>query len=199
MTSRIVLVRHGESKDNRRDLMSGLASCAGLSEHGEEQVRFLAERWEGDGFRPDVIMTSGVRRARETAAILGQRLHLVPVIDNELRELEMGEWEGDTWSSHHDYVNRMWSDDHELRFGETGESINEAYDRMEAALLKVVANYPDQIIVVVTHAYAMFAATDRLLHEPNDALVMNASLTELQNDHGRWTLVRYNDHSHLSS
>ena len=46
---------------------------------------------------PARLVTSDLRRARESAAILAERWGIEPIVDSRLRELNFGEWEGHSW------------------------------------------------------------------------------------------------------
>ena len=74
----LVLVRHaeaapGEPDDERR-----------LTAEGREQARSLGRRLAADGVHPDALLTSPLRRARETARLLGDALGVDPEIEPAL-------------------------------------------------------------------------------------------------------------------
>jgi phosphohistidine phosphatase len=62
---RLVLVRHAEAASGEPDELRS------LTEEGRAQARALGERLRADGIVPDVVLTSPLPRARETAAALG--------------------------------------------------------------------------------------------------------------------------------
>jgi broad specificity phosphatase PhoE len=88
----ILLARHGETADNvppskvmgRRD--------PPLTERGREQARALGGAVAAEGMR--ALYTSQLRRARETAEIVGEALGLEPQVDPRLVESDRGRWEG---------------------------------------------------------------------------------------------------------
>ena len=65
---RLLLVRHGESEWNKERRLQGQADIA-LSPHGRNQA--LQLRPVIASLAPDCVLTSDLRRARETAALLG--------------------------------------------------------------------------------------------------------------------------------
>jgi broad specificity phosphatase PhoE len=71
----ITLLRHGESVANAEGRWQGQSDYP-LSETGRAQARALAERWDKDGQLFDLIITSPLARARETATILAEVLRL---------------------------------------------------------------------------------------------------------------------------
>lgn len=85
---RLLLVRHGESEWNAQRLLQGQADI-GLSEKGQDQARALALTVQV--LAPDLVLTSDLRRARDTAHLLGfPDAQLEP----GLREVNVGDWTG---------------------------------------------------------------------------------------------------------
>ena len=85
------MIRHGEIASNIRKIYAG-KSQESLTARGEEQSRFLAEQLEDRGIR--LFYTSPLRRARETARILAKPTATSTVVEEELREMELGPWNG---------------------------------------------------------------------------------------------------------
>src|SRR5512133_1433936 len=90
----LLLVRHGETNWNRERRFQGHADPP-LNDAGREQARELAETLAGEGI--DAIYTSDLQRARETAEILAARFGSEVVALRELREIDVGDWQGLTW------------------------------------------------------------------------------------------------------
>jgi broad specificity phosphatase PhoE len=91
MTTRVVLVRHGETPGNRERRFQVYGTP--LSPLGRLQAARVAARLAA-GPVPDVLYTSDLARAAETAAVIGERLGLRPTVAPELRELDVGDWKG---------------------------------------------------------------------------------------------------------
>ncbi|MGO4735602.1 histidine phosphatase family protein [Bosea sp. 2KB_26] len=101
ISHRLFLVRHGETDWNREGRLQGSKDIP-LNELGREQaaeaagrLRKLVQGYDGLDF-----VASPMERARETMEILRYRLGLPPKgyrIDERLRELTFGTWEGFTW------------------------------------------------------------------------------------------------------
>jgi broad specificity phosphatase PhoE len=87
----VLLARHGETKDNRHARFQGQTDTP-LSDAGREQAGALAERVADAGIA--ALYSSGLSRAIETAAIVGERLGVEVVIDPRLNEVGMGLWQG---------------------------------------------------------------------------------------------------------
>ena len=91
----ILLARHGETDWNRAGRWQGWADPP-LNETGRVQARELAEQLRTIPF--DAVYSSDLRRAHETALIVGEP-HGVPVVTEPgLREIDVGSWSGLTWS-----------------------------------------------------------------------------------------------------
>jgi probable phosphoglycerate mutase len=87
----VVLARHG-SVSFSGDGLAGGGTDPPLTPRGVAQSGALADRLRG--IRVDVLCASPLRRARETAAPLAEALRVNLVIVDELREVGLGEWEG---------------------------------------------------------------------------------------------------------
>jgi broad specificity phosphatase PhoE len=85
----IWLARHGETTYNARRRFQGHLPVE-LSERGVEQARALAEQAAAHGFAS--LWCSPLRRARQTADIVGERLGLVAIEDARLAETDAGDW-----------------------------------------------------------------------------------------------------------
>lgn len=97
-TTRILVLRHGQSEWNALGKWQGQADPP-LTDAGREQAYRAAELLG----QFDLIATSDLQRAHETAAIISNTLGIGPVIvDERLRETHVGEWEGLT----HDDIER---------------------------------------------------------------------------------------------
>jgi len=85
------LIRHAESSWNAHGRWQGWAD-PGLSARGREQAGALARRLGGAGI--EALVSSDLRRARETAAVLAETLGLTPEVEPRLRERDLGAWSG---------------------------------------------------------------------------------------------------------
>ncbi len=88
---RLYLVRHGETERSARHLYSGQADVP-LTEEGREQARRAGERLAGAGV--DVIWSSPLCRAADTAEAIAAATGAAVTIDDRLIEVDYGELEG---------------------------------------------------------------------------------------------------------
>ncbi|HEY8518105.1 MAG TPA: histidine phosphatase family protein [Candidatus Binatia bacterium] len=91
MKTRILLIRHGATVLSAEDRFAGSTDVE-LSDEGRRQARALAERLADD--RLAAIYASPMRRALETASIVGRPHGLEPIVEPGLREIGHGHWEG---------------------------------------------------------------------------------------------------------
>ena len=145
----ILLARHGETDWNVERRFQGHADPP-LNETGRAQARALAEELARDEVH--AVYTSDLSRARETAEIVAARAGVPVVPLRELREIDVGEWQGLTWNEieerYPDGARRWHASGHGW---ETGETYEELAERFVAALRRVAADNPGRRVVVVAH------------------------------------------------
>ena len=130
-----LLVRHGETDWNAEGRLQGHTDRP-LNESGRRQARELAERLADE--QVDAVYASDLARARETAAIVGDRIGLPVVLAPDLREKDWGSWEGLTG-------------DERALVELVGESTEAHRERTMRALRRIAARHPAGRVVVVTH------------------------------------------------
>jgi broad specificity phosphatase PhoE len=115
---RLYFVRHGESEANILHVISNRESTFGLTERGRRQAKTLAANLKDIPFT--AIFSSPILRAKETAEILSQSLHLTYQVTEALREYDCGILEENSdeeswrlhrefyedWTLHHNYSNK---------------------------------------------------------------------------------------------
>ena len=145
------LIRHAESSWNALGRWQGW-SDPGLSSRGREQAHQLARGLAGAGI--EGIVASDLRRARETAAIVGCGLGVEPSVDARLRERDLGEWSGLTtpeiagrWPRE---LAKLRARDPELRPG-GGESTRQVLARVRSFLADLAARPGPERVALVTH------------------------------------------------
>ena len=148
-SNEVLLVRHGETDENAGALFQGRLDTE-LNARGREQSHALAETMRGEGLR--ALYSSPLRRAHETARIVGEVIGLEPILDERLVEVDAGAWGGrlvaDIVATEPDAYARWRAADPSFRIP-GGESVAEQAQRIAAALADV-ANGPLPALVV-TH------------------------------------------------
>jgi broad specificity phosphatase PhoE len=92
----LLLIRHGQTHLHKEDTMVGWTNDPGLDVEGQLQVKKLAEhiRQSLANFHFEVIYTSPLPRAKQTAEILGAILDIPLLVDDTLKDINMGDWAG---------------------------------------------------------------------------------------------------------
>jgi ribonuclease H / adenosylcobalamin/alpha-ribazole phosphatase len=151
----LVLVRHGATSHTADKRFSGGlgGSNPGLTDEGRAQVREVADWLAPLGDAVDAVVASPVRRTRESAEILAERLGLDQVEEPGFAEMEFGAWDGMTFGEvrdrHPDELEK-WLGDLDLAAG-GGESFREVEERVLAGLARVVERYAGRTVIVVSH------------------------------------------------
>jgi broad specificity phosphatase PhoE len=147
----LLLVRHAESSWNASGRWQGHGDPV-LTELGRAQALALARDLAGESI--DAIVSSDLRRAVETAVILGEGRGLAPVLNPRLRELDLGDWEGLTRTEIEncagEVLQRFDAGDREVRPG-GGENLRELEARARSALREIIESHPGERLAVVTH------------------------------------------------
>ncbi len=199
-----VLLRHGETVHTAEKRFSGSGGHdPELSESGRQQAAAAAERLAGSG-GVDVVLSSPMRRTRQTAdAVAGALGAQVREVEG-FRECAFGEWEGLTF----DQVREGWPDQLHAWLGDPqavppgGESFTAVRRRVTRARDQLLARYPRQTVLVVTHVTPIKVLVADALGAPVSALyrmeLTPATLTELQwFEGGQASMRRFNDAAHL--
>jgi broad specificity phosphatase PhoE len=131
----ILLARHGETTFNAERRFQGHSPRAVLTEEGIAQARELAEQ----AAREDLVAlyTSPLERARQTAAIVGERIGLEPVVDERFAETETGEWTDQRYDDVDPALFEAWKHAGEGWRYPGGESLSEQQERVIAGLVDV--------------------------------------------------------------
>ncbi len=90
---KIYFVRHGQTVWNVENKICGVVDSP-LTEEGYSQAIATGEAIQEAGIQADIILTSPLSRALETANRIGGRLKLPVVVEPRLIEQNFGKWEG---------------------------------------------------------------------------------------------------------
>ncbi len=152
----LVLVRHGVTGHTLDKRFSGGLGGAnpGLADDGRAQVRAVAEWLAPLAEGVDAVLTSPVRRARESAEILAEMLGGQELVEEPgFAEMEFGRWDGLTFGD----VSERHPEELERWLGETnvappgGESFEQVQERVQAALGRVLSEHARRTVVVASH------------------------------------------------
>lgn len=201
----LVLLRHGETALTPEKRFSGSGGTdPELSATGRGQAERAAGHFAALGTVQEIV-SSPLRRCRETAAAVADRLGLDVRIDEGLRETDFGAWEGLTFGE----VRERYADDLTawLASPDTaptggGESFAEVAERVAAARDRIVARYAGRTVLLVTHVTPIKTLVRLALGAPPEALfrmeLSAASISTVAHyADGNASVRLLNDTSHL--
>jgi probable phosphoglycerate mutase len=170
----LVLVRHGATSLTAEKRFSGGlgSSNPGLTDEGRAQVREVADWLSPISEAVDVVVTSPVRRARESAEIVAERLGLDLREEPAFAEMEFGTWDGMTFAE----VRDLRTDEIDAWLGSLdvapggGESFREVEKRVLDGLSRVLEAYAGKTIVVVSHVTPIKILVAHAIDAPLQAL-----------------------------
>ena len=198
MPTRVLLLRHGETSNP--NIFHGAESDVGLSERGRLQAEAVAAVLPA--FRPVRVISSGMRRARDTAAPIVRTCGVPHQIEPDLHERRVGSLSGQP-THHRDGV---WPDTLQRWLaGDTAYAPPgaESYDDIRGRVLPVwerlTTTYREQTIVIVAHGVVCKVLLLNLL--PGRTLadwtalgpMLNVGVHELVSERETWSAVRLND------
>ncbi len=143
----IYLVRHGADDDSIR----GGWSNHPLTDEGLKQSEELAKKLKENNCDAEIIYSSDLFRARQTAEILAQSLNLEVEYNAEFREVNNGDLAGmNNDLANELYPNLYWRKLEWEQHYPNGESPKEFYERAKSAWEKLI-NSNHKSIILVTH------------------------------------------------
>lgn len=149
--TRIYLARHGQVVGYEEKRYNGHADVL-LTPEGEAQFGMLKLRLQKKELT--AVYSSDLTRCREGANLIANSHQLPVQLVPELRELHVGDWEGQTWQQLQASYPQAWQD----RLNDivnyrvpNGESLLDLAGRVRPALRKIVAAHPGGDVLVVAH------------------------------------------------
>ena len=201
VTTRLCIVRHGETAWNAEHRVQGQLDVP-LNAIGQAQALAASNVLAREKF--DVIYSSDLIRARQTALLTASRFSMEVVQEKELRERNYGIFERLTYAEvkveyPEDYA-RFAARDPEYAF-RTGESLKDFYARSIAVISRLANAHQGQNILVFTHGGVldMFYRhiTGFPLSAERDFGIPNAGLNRIEVTPAGWRVIAWADTAHL--
>jgi probable phosphoglycerate mutase len=188
--TQIGFIRHGITDWNIEGRAQGQTDIP-LNETGRKQANALAERLKTEEW--DIVYSSDLSRAKETAEIVGKALDLSVQTDPRLREMYCGEIEGTTMN---DRISRWGNEWESLSLGvEDDESI---IARGVSFTTYINEKYQNKRVLVVSHGALVGLTLKRLIpHVDTEEHLHNTSITKLRHVSGRWECELFNCAKHI--
>lgn len=162
----LILIRHGQTEANVEGRWEGWSDGT-LTPSGWAQARSVAHRLAAECGRITVLYSSPLRRALQTAAVIGEALELQPVSVNDLREMDFGELDGislDEMKAQHPTLFACWKDRADMEFKwPGGERRINFFRRIACACDCILALHPDDSVMIVSHGGTLRALLAHLL------------------------------------
>lgn len=192
----VYIFRHGETDWNRQGLFQGHTDIP-LNDAGKDQAKGL----QGyiDQFLPEIILCSDLIRAKQTAYLSSQNLRAPILVDQNLREINIGMFEG----VHRDEVKQRlgeteWNrwvsakpEDLSFRFP-SGESKQDVLDRSLGFLTNLLIKSDFKKVAVSTHGGVIKRIVHAIQNLSDDEVpIKNCCLYQLEFDkaHKKWSFI----------
>lgn len=202
-TTLLFALRHGETAWNVEQRIQGQLDTP-LNDTGRWQAEQLGAALADAGVQ--AIFSSDLQRAGDTAAPLAARLGLPVQTDPALRERHFGQWQGSTYpelEQRYPEETRAWRR-RDPDFGPPGgETLAAFHERAIAAYTRLAQAHAGQVLAVFAHGGLLDslyrAATGQALQAPRSWLSANARVNRLLYTGEGFTVVGWNDDSHLQA
>jgi probable phosphoglycerate mutase len=201
LTTRIILVRHGETESSRERRFAG-ATDVGLTEFGREQAQAIARRLKA--VRIDAMHVSPLGRCRQTAEPITDVTGRKPMLVHDLRECHFGDWENLTFTE----VLESWQDDlQRWATDETvappgGECWSDLGVRVKRWWEEITERYEGRTVLAITHGGPILTLARQITKAPREAmgafLVETGSISLIRVNDGRSRIRAWNDTTHLA-
>ncbi|RAJ70364.1 putative phosphoglycerate mutase [Streptomyces sp. Amel2xB2] len=168
-----VLLRHGETRLTPEKRFSGSGGTdPELSAAGWQQAHAAAELMAARGTLQGIV-TSPMRRCRQTASAVAERTGLEVHVDEGLREADFGAWEGLTFAEvreRHPEDLERWLESTEVRPTGGGESFATVAERVAVARDRLLKQWAGRTVLLVTHVTPVKTFVRLALEAPPAAL-----------------------------
>ncbi len=162
----LYMIRHGETDKNKQKLLQGRTDVP-LNEYGRDLARITALALQEVSF--DVIFSSPLQRARETAELMRLSRKIPILIDERIQEISFGDYEGHCFKGENydlpdpDF-NLFFTAPEKYSTPPNGESFAEILERTGTFLRELMDNeeYQDKCILISTHGCALKALFSNL-------------------------------------
>ena len=202
-TTQFCLVRHGETDWNVERRLQGHTDIA-LNERGLKQATQMAKALQAIDLQFDVLYTSDLQRAAQTAQAIEKVFGVSAITHQALRERNLGALQGLTTKEAPELEPKLWGTHlsrslHEELRG--GESIFQFATRIRGVLEQIRDKHVGKTILLVSHGGALDMmyriASNQALDADKVVSVPNASLSWISHDGQSWKVNNWADTSHL--
>ena len=198
MTTKIILIRHGQTDGNAKKQYCGMLDL-GLNQNGRLQVEKLGCRLKKDSIQ--MIYSSDRKRALESARIIfkGRRINKIA----GLREINFGIFEGknhqEIRETNADIYDRWLIDPYNTAVPES-ENLLDFQERVTRALEKIILANANKTVAIVCHGGTISIILSRISGSKNfwELIPGSASLNIIEYVNSKAKITLFNDISHLN-
>lgn len=203
-TTTLYLIRHGETDWNMSGHWQGHADVP-LNDVGQQQAELLAQRLRSERVRFDVLYSSDLARAYQTAWVVGEAIGVPVELLPALREIDLGTWSG------------LTRDQIQIRFPvefallDQGQDVPRGGAETLSALRKrvvdvveaIMAQHLGETLAFVTHGGPIRMLIAHATGEPDVNRMKfhhigNTSISIVRHNLNGWQIVQLNDMQHLA-
>lgn len=152
--TKIILARHCRTKWNIEKRLVGISEIP-LSPEGLQEAHDTAPKLKTLGL--DLIISSPLKRALQTAEIYSQYLGIPLIIENGLREIDHGDWNGieleELLNDKSSEFDVWYNDPTSVPIPNGSETILEAQKRIKNTIKDIILKYKGKTVLVVMHKH----------------------------------------------
>mgnify|MGYP001626351121 CR=1 FL=1 len=153
--NKYILLRHGEAVSNVKNLLSSYPEVFfnPLTEKGIKQIKNILNELKKKNI--DLIITSPLLRARQTANIIKEYLNIPVFVNYDLREIDFGVLNGKSIKEYE----KLYKDQYDQYFKkpEGGESLDDVRKRMIKVIIDLEKKYEGKTILIISHQDPLWA------------------------------------------
>jgi len=183
----IYLVRHAETNANRNYVVQGRMDNP-LNEFGKHQTLLTGEYFRKHHIKVDLVISSPLKRAFETAKLMTQAMHLPKpiIIHHDLIERNFGDYDGQK-------INDEYADLIKHGAIPNMEQNDVLEKRIVRALKDICRQYPNKKLLVVTHSHVIKALLVHLVPDFNyTSYLFNCSINRVLYKNRKFGIMEYN-------
>jgi len=160
---RLYIIRHGETDWNKQKRIQGQSNIP-LNDYGRELAHLTGAGMAKDGIRFDLVFTSPLDRAKETAQIIASHTNAnnpCPIVDDpRIQEISFGIYEG---INKNDIKEELAQElDKFFTATETytpngGETLTALYERVESFVKEIISRKDLDMALISTHGGSLHA------------------------------------------
>lgn len=198
---RLILVRHGETSTNTKGEIHKYSDPEKLTPNGIKQIEKTAEALKA--YQPSVVYHSTEERAKGSAEIISEKLHIPLIETHGLEERNWGDYSGLSFQEIKQKagMDNMIFDERYNFVPPKGESWKEAETRLLNTIENIISANEGKTFILITHGGAIRILMPTLLGVDKEESYKydpdNASISVFDHQNGKFAKMVYNDTTHL--